>query len=319
MIDLSCYADARGIIRVNRVADAGHRSAVRLLVQRGQLIRLARGAYLDARVWGRLTADERYRARIHAAAGGRVAADELLCGPSALALWRLPALRDWPDEVHSVRRTASGGRRTGLLVRHATARMDGGSTIDGLPVTSLARTVADVSAAGELGAGLMAADAALRGMRTGSWVRPPLSQDDLVAEAEARPKRYGRSRALTVARLADARAESPGESLLRASIHLLGLPMPELQWEVRGDSGRRYVVDCYWPDQDFVLEFDGKAKYLDPALRGGRTAEEVVVAEKEREDEIRAQVRGMTRAGWTVALAPKRLEARLRAAGFRFP
>ena len=143
--------------------------------------------------------------------------------------------------------------------------------------------------------------------------------DERLREAERVPVRRGRSRALLVAKLADARAESAGESLLRASIHLLGLPMPELQREFRGDSGRRYSVDCYWPDQRFVLEFDGRAKYLDPALRGGRSAEQVVVDEKEREDEIRPQVRGMARVGWSVAAAPWRLEARLRAAGFRFP
>lgn len=301
------------------ITDPGHRSAIRHHLARGELVRLARGAYLDAAIWARLDSDERYRATIHAAAGGSLASDELLCGPSALALWRLPSLESRPSTVHSVRPNLTSGRRVGTLVRHISMRADAGVEIDGLPVTSLARTVVDASAEAALGAGLMAADAALRGARAPFWFRSPLDRDVLTGEAERVAVRHGRTRALTVARLADARAESPGESLLRASIHLLGLPMPELQREFRGDSGRQYFVDCYWPDQDFVLEFDGKAKYLDPALRGGRTAEEVLVAEKEREDEIRAQVRGMTRAGWAVALAPMRLEARLRAAGFRFP
>lgn len=319
MPELSLYADARGIIRARAIVDPGHRSALRHHVRRGNLVRLARGAYLGAASWRCLDADERYRALIHAAATGLLAEDELLCGPSSLALWRLPTLGPWPSSVHAVRPHRSSGRRAGILVRHVTRRDDAGAEIDGLRVTGLARTVADASASGMLGAGLMAADAALRGSRAPHWVRSPCEQGHLIGEAEKVAVRRGRSRALMVAQLADARAESPGESLLRASLHLLGLPQPELQWEFRGDSGRQYFVDCYWPDQDFVLEFDGRAKYLDPALRGGRTAEEVVVAEKEREDEIRAQVRGMARAGWAVALAPTRLEARLRSAGFRFP
>ena len=267
----------------------------------------------------RLDRDAHYRATIHAAAVGRLPDDALLCGPSALALWRLPTLAVWPPTVHTVSPGSARGRHAGILTRHGTSRVDHGVEIDGLPVTSLARTVIDTAAREPLAAGLMAADAALRGLTAPGFSRPPLPRDALLREAARVPVRKGRSRALLVARLADPRAESPGESLLRASIHLLGLPAPELQREFRGDSGRRYSVDCYWPDQRFVLEFDGRAKYTDPALRGGRTIEQVLLDEKEREDEIRAQVRGMARAGWAVALAPVRLEARLRAAGFRFP
>ncbi|KRF32624.1 hypothetical protein [Yonghaparkia sp. Soil809] len=312
------FADDRGLIRLRGIATPSDRSATIDAARRSTLIRLARGVYIHYEAWDQLDPDARYRALVHAASGG-LASDELLCGPSALALWRLPTIDGWPSTVHSVRPSRGGGRHSGGLIRHVTSRPDPGEHIDGLPVTSLARTVSDVSATRSLAAGLMAADAAVRGSSARALLRAPLDQDLLLQEAERRPVRHGRTRALTVAQLADARAESPGESLLRASIHLLGLPQPELQWEFRGDSGRRYFVDCYWPDQDFVLEFDGRAKYLDPALRGGRTAEEVLVAEKEREDEIRARVRGMARAGWAVALAPVRLAARLRAAGFLFP
>lgn len=319
MSDLTPYADKRGIIRSVRIADAGDRSALRRHALEGSLVRLARGAYLDQRMWAQLSKDERYRAIVHAVAGAGLHDDDVLCGPSALALWRLPSLDAWPAGAHLVRPRRSGGHGRAQIVRHTTSRPYLRAEIDGLPVTSLARTVVDTAARGPLAAGLMAADAALRGLVAPGFSRPAVTRDDVRAEAERVPVRHGRARALLVARLADARAESPGESLLRASIHLLGLPMPELQWEFRGDSGRRFFADCYWPDQEFVLEFDGRAKYLDPALRGGRTAEEVVVAEKEREDEIRAQVRGMTRAGWSVARSPAQLEARLRRAGFVFP
>lgn len=317
MRHLDALANARGLIHTRGLTPADRR-AVERATDRGTLVRLARGSFLAGSTWAALDHDARYRARLHAVATA-LADGDLLSDVSALALWRLPAISAWPTTVHCVGPRHDWGRRAGVLVRHTTTRPDPGAVIDGLPVTSLARTVIDTAAREPLAAGLMAADAALRGL-DGPWFsRPAISRDDLLREAERVPVRRGRSRALLVAKLADARAESAGESLLRASIHLLGLPMPELQREFRGDSERRYSVDCYWPDQQFVLEFDGRAKYLDPALRGGRSAEQVVVDEKEREDEIRPQVRGMARVGWSVAAAPWRLEARLRAAGFRFP
>lgn len=320
MADLSPYADERGLIRLGRIRDAGHRSVVRTMCLEGSLIRLSRGHYLDSALWRSLDADERYRARIHAATGAcPLASEEQLCGPSALAMWRLPALDGWPDGVHTVEPKRGRGRRSGILIRYVTSRVTAAASIDGLAVTTLARAVADAAATGSLAAGLLAADAALRGTTCNGWRRAPLPRAELLDEIVGRADREGRARAHLAAQLADPRAESPGESLLRASIHLLGLPMPELQWEFRGDSGRRYVVDFYWPDQDFVLEFDGRAKYLDASLRGGRSAEQVVLDEKEREDELRARVRGMARVGWAISRSPARLEARLRSAGFCFP
>lgn len=318
MFDVTLFADDRGLIRLARVPDACDRRALSREAARGRLRRLAPGAYLEEEVWSRLDTDARYRALVHAAATGRIADDELLCGPSALALWRLPVLSTWPPTVHTVRPSRGRGRRSGILMRHVTSRAEPGDRIDGLPVTSLARTIVDTAATAPLAAGLMTADAALRGSFPPGWSRPALARELMVEGAERVPVRHGRARALTVTRLADGRAESPGESVMRASLHLLGLPQPELQWPFIGDAGRRYTVDFYWPDQDFVLEFDGRLKYTDPALRGGRTIEEVLLDEKDREDEIRAQVRGMARAGWAVALRPARLEARMRAAGFLF-
>ncbi|RZT57460.1 hypothetical protein EV140_2578 [Microcella alkaliphila] len=313
------YADPSGLVRAMAVTDEGHRRLISREVARGRLVRVARGAYLPSHVWASLDEDARYRAIVHAAATGRLASDELICHRSAAALWRLPSFEPWPATVHTVRPARGQGRRNGIVVRHVSAQPDPGAEVDGLPVTSLARTVTDVASTESLANGLIAVDAALRGQREASWARPPLARELLVETAQARALNAGRTRALRVVSMGDPRSASAGESLLRATLHLLGIPPAEPQVRFVGDSGRVYYVDLYWPDQDFVLEFDGKGKYTDPLYMAGRSASEVVYEEKRREDEIRAQVRGMTRVDWGVAASPTRLERRLRAAGFVFP
>ena len=105
----------------------------------------------------------------------------------------------------------------------------------------------------------------------------------------------GRSRGIVVARrsacFADGRSESGGESIARAAMHELGFMIPELQEEVPDplDPSRRYRVDFAWhlPDGRTVLgEFDGREKYADPAMTGGRAAVDVLADERLRESRI---------------------------------
>ncbi|WFR66564.1 hypothetical protein P9139_17600 [Curtobacterium flaccumfaciens] len=83
-------------------------------------------------------------------------------------------------------------------------------------------------------------------------------------------------------------------------MHDVGLPEPVLQHEFRAGGRLIARVDFWFPDQGVVVEFDGLAKYRDPALRGGRTADEVLVAEKLREDDVRSlpDVRRVVRVTW---------------------
>ena len=46
-----------------------------------------------------------------------------------------------------------------------------------------------------------------------------------------------------------------------------------------GSSGRGYYADLYWPRDGVIVEIDGATKYCDRA---------VLVAEKRREDDLRA-------------------------------
>ncbi len=56
-------------------------------------------------------------------------------------------------------------------------------------------------------------------------------------------------------------SESPGESLTRRLIVALGLPPPELQYEILLDAdGFQRFLDLAWPNLRLAIEFDGRSK-----------------------------------------------------------
>lgn len=148
--------------------------------------------------------------------------------------------------------------------------------VDGISVTSLARTAIDLACRGDFAQALTALDGALRlGATT----------DQLRAELDAR-RRTGSAMAVRALRFADGGSESVGESWSRAQFILAGLPTPRIQVKYRG----RYMthrVDFDWGGR-LVGEFDGLRKY-ERDLRPGETVAQAVIREKKREDELRAR------------------------------
>ena len=64
-----------------------------------------------------------------------------------------------------------------------------------------------------------------------------------------------------------------------------------------------------------IGEFDGDAKYLRDEYLGVQTARQAVLAEKKREDKLRAAGFRVVRWDWATAADPARFEACLRQAG----
>ena len=92
----------------------------------------------------------------------------------------------------------------------------------------------------------------------------------------------------------------------RALIATMGFPAPELQTRFLMPGGRRAFTDFFWRDHRHIGEFDGEGKYRDPDLLRGRTPEQVLLAEKDREDALRRQCDAFSR--WRVpALSSPRL------------
>jgi very-short-patch-repair endonuclease len=170
----------------------------------------------------------------------------LACGPGAVlshraaaALWELAAAPGGPVDVTAPTRHGLPGIRC-----HRCRRLesDDVAVIDGIPVTSIIRTIADL-------AGIL-----------------PLQRLRTALEAAQRRelldfRRLGRvrgRRGATVLRqaLAELHDEAPWtqsglERLLLEGIRAADLPEPQCNVPVDG-----FVVDYYWPDHELVVEVD---------------------------------------------------------------
>lgn len=287
-------------------------------VRRGVFVAVVRGVYVPSERWSQMDTDERYLMRVRATA--MWAASELVFSHhSAVALWRLPWIGGWPSRVHVTSALARGGRSNATLSRHTVGVPTLLEHIDGLTVTTLARTVVDIARTSGFAKAVAVADAALRRTAhplTGlprSW----LTHDDLLTELDVAASRQGTAKIRAVIDFADPNADRPGESLSRVNMYTMHLPAPQIQERITGASGKVWLVDFFWPACKLVGEFDGKAKYTDPVFLRGRTPEIALLDEKAREDDIRAAGYRLSRWGWDVARSPIRLRDHLVAAGLR--
>jgi hypothetical protein len=308
-------------------------------VRQREFVPIFRGVFVRAERWSSLGNDERYRARVKAAAASAdceaLPAPTDASGPaasaipvdgrpvfsnhSAAALWRLAWIGDWPKRAHTVEPIAAGGRSNAMFIRHTSGVPDDRIEIDGLEVTALARTVVDLARTESFGRAVTLADSALR--RTLHPIegvpRTLLTRADLEGELDRIPLRHGSARARNVIEFADGAADRPGESMSRVSMRVAGLPPPQLQVELVGASGRIWTVDFWWPSVNLIGEFDGKHKYTEAEFLRGRTPQQVVYDEKMREDDLRAAGYRVSRWPWKVALSPALLRDTLVAAGLR--
>ncbi|WP_175471574.1 endonuclease domain-containing protein [Geodermatophilus telluris] len=120
---------------------------------------------------------------------------------------------------------------------------------EGLPVTAPARTWRDLAGVLQPAALLAVTDQVLA-----RWC----TRADLERQLARRPTGRGCARAQEVLPVADPRAESPMESVLRWVVQEAGLPAPQLQYVVRdGAGGFLGRADLAWPEQRLLVEFDG--------------------------------------------------------------
>lgn len=294
----------------------GHDS-VRLsrAAQRGVLTRVKQGVYLESAHWSVLTPAERHRLRLVIA--------ERLSGPglvfshqSAAALLGLPILGRWPDKAQVLSDCATGGRSTAGLARHALG-LSGAPliTVYGLVVTAPARTVVDLATTLGFDAAVVAADAAVHtDRRTGVALT---TIGDVRAMLLGMSPFRGMTRVASVLECATELAESPAETLCRLILGELGFAAPELQARFDDAEGLIGYADFAWRREKVALEFDGLAKYLDDEFTHGRSAAQIVVIEKKREDRLRALGYRVIRIYWEDLRDPARLLRLLRAAGLR--
>ncbi|MGV9712411.1 hypothetical protein ACWDTI_17315 [Gordonia sp. NPDC003424] len=264
---------------------------LRRAVKRHEAQRVWQGAYLPAEDTSSPTTGSTYTDRLRrhrqiVVAAARHGTDvRTVSHTSAGVLHGVPML--WPDLslVHFISATTGRTTARGVIHRSRLAR-DDITEMDGIPVTTLTRTVCDIARLGDLRQALCVLDSGLHlGVRA-----------DEIDECAGRLARHpGIAMLRAAALLADGRSESVGESLSRLVLGECPLiPAPDLQVEVSITvRGRTKTVWCDfgWRDDDGVLrvvgEFDGRLKYHRASPFGERLPEEVIYDEKRREDGIR--------------------------------
>ncbi|MGH3743434.1 MAG: DUF559 domain-containing protein [Mycobacteriales bacterium] len=204
---------------------------LRRLLRRGDLVRVSYDRYSPP-------AALPVSPEVIAAAGGGVA----LSHGAAARAWALPCddLR-----VHVTIRASTRRRAVpaGTVV-HRSRRWEA-TILEGVPVTTLPRTLADVAGTSALADAVVTLDAGLRHASL-AGVRCEVARRGVL-----------RQRALRALDLADPRAESPLESRLRLLLVLAGLPPDGAQHVVR-DRGRFVARVDLWFD-GLVVEADGFA------------------------------------------------------------
>jgi hypothetical protein len=267
----------------------------------GRLVLVRPGVYAPAEPWRSLPPWDRYLARVHAAA--LTHPEAVFCLESAAALLGLPVFGE-PPFVHVLSSTATSREAAGVRT-HSTADAREIVDIGGILVTAPVEVAVDAARARHPAVALAVADAVLR-------ADPTASVEQLVARNESRSSSRGRRRARWALHRADARAQSPLESVSRAVVEWLGFPLPELQAVVTTSRGE-YALDMLWKHVQLGGETDGYLKY------DGRYGDPVRVVweEKRREDELRRHLANLARWGWPEVREPMTLRRILIAGGLQ--
>lgn len=298
-------ANAIEIFRTNELDRAGARHLQRRQ-RTDELVRVRHGVYVERAPWEGLDGRGRHLVRMRAVIP-LLRSGTVFALDSAAAVFGVPRLDPWPERVHAVDAGLAHDRhRVGLTV-HAGAPEPSGKLFHGAPFTALAQTTVENARRGTLADAVVGLDHALRsGVDRGELQR-------LCAAAGP----WGSARLEQALMICDERHESVGESFLAARAAELHCPDWEPQHEFRAPDGRVDRVDFWLPRQGIVVEFDGRQKYEDPGMLGGRTGAEAVWAEKQREDRVRgrSEVNGFVRVYWEHLVAPERLPSLFRQHG----
>ncbi len=294
------------ILRPNALQSGYSENEIRKLRRNGVWQSVRRGSYLPTDQLKPLTDRERHEVLVRTTIQG-LRLPAVVSHTSAAVLLGIPLWSTHLGIVHVTRaRAANGGRSGSLLCHTATLSQNDITVIDGIQVTSAARTIADLARMLTFDQAIVAADGALYQKLT--------TREKLMKAAEEMAGVPGSRSALHVARFADGLSESAGESLSRVMMRRTAIPEPVLQPKVLNHNGKFIGrTDFAWRDGRLLGEFDGKVKY-GRLLKEGQDPGEVVYNEKLREDALRDTGARVVRWVWAELNEPDRLAEKIRRA-----
>lgn len=287
-------------------------------IVQSELVRITAGWYVRAAEWQRLGSTEQHLLRILATERSAVR-PPLFSHFSAAIVEGLPLLKFDPRRVHTLLPAGSrpsSGR--GVVRHHADAAPEERVVIAGLQCTDPIRTAIDLSRSAGFEVGLVCADAAMRLLRE-QVGGGEAARGLMLRRLESLPHGNGSRRARRVLEFASPLADSPLESLARLQLARLGFEVRE-QVRVPSPDGREYRVDFELVGYGTFLEVDGRVKYTDERMRGGRELDEILLEEKHREDWVRGTTGNrLIRSGWSDAQTPANMAKKLIAFGIQPP
>ena len=294
-------------------------------LESGRIRRLQPNRYVKGSLWEELWPESRHLLEVAAAHAEKRDGGAAASYMSAGVVFGIPLYRHVPQEIHMTLPTqARSSSRPGLM-RHREPLPDEDVTIHhGIVCTTLERTTFDATRVLTPEAAVAFADAALRQVAmsgsTYDFEAAEVWRDKMLERVDRARGVRGVRQAREVIAFADGRAELPGESVSRFRLRQLGFTRIGLQVVVAGPAGGEFRVDLEIEEAETFFEFDGERKYRDEALRTGRSLEDVLLEEKQREDWIRGTTqKRMVRASDPHVATPAALEARLAKFGIRPP
>ncbi|MFJ4030198.1 hypothetical protein ACIPWF_21685 [Paenarthrobacter sp. NPDC089989] len=287
--------------RTAELEDSGFNSRkIAALVRGGELVGLRRGCYIRGTVWSAQKPWVQSRQLIAAHAHGTLSTSGGGLVYSHTSAARLHRLFLWnvDDRIHITQKTPPSPVSHGKdVVPHTRALKQGEiGLVDGLPCTSLVRTLVDCCRMLDYRQALILMDHALR---------KGVDRNELWDMCHALAGQNGVHTLRRALKYADPRSESPGETLTRELIVRLRIELPDLQVKVRTNEGN-HRIDLAWPEKLVAVEFDGKIKYFDFA-----PTDEVIFRERQREKALIEQGWTFIRLTWRDLFREQELKARI--------
>lgn len=322
MSGISTVLEAQGgVASCHQLIELGHsRRTIEAMVRRGELVRVRQDAVVLATVlraappWEQQALTARAVGACMAAvpgpptAGRAAGKSYALSHESALMVHRLPH-HGGDGMVHLVRTDGRRGRRDRTVWVHRPVDPRWVVEVDGLAVVAPSLAALQVAATHGHEAGLVALDGVLHraelqdrrevGHRAGPAVAGVRAEIDALLQAGFGT---GTSAAALVADLADGRSESAGESRTRWLVRMLGLGPCTPQFAVHQGPDLVGVADLKLDRWMVLVEFDGTGKYSGP---------DALLAEKDREDRLRALGYEVVRLRWRDLARPHLVRQKL--------
>ncbi|MDT9593528.1 hypothetical protein RDV89_10655 [Nocardioides zeae] len=305
--DLALVVARRTVFLRKEALAAGYdESTIQRFTRTGQWRRVRPGAFVTQDVWSGLD-DRRMHVLRAKAVAARSRAASVCSHTTSVVLLGGSTYNLVMDDVHVSRDKGKAGRFEAGVRRHRVQLDPVDVTVtDGLSHTVAARAVLEVLSISNVDTALCVANDFLH--------RGLVTIDELAAHAEVTRHWPGTLASDLLLLRADRRMESVAETLLDNLCYRHGVHGGQPQYEIRHEGQFLGRVDRAFPELGVWVEVDGRAKYTD-FRREGQTLEDVLIAEKNRQNLIAAYTGWeCVRLTWADLMRPARTAELLKAA-----